>query len=774
MPQSPTQAIENNFTSGLKTEYTGLNFPPHAATDTDNCVYTLVGDVIRRFGFDYESNYTLNAIPSASKAMSTYKWNNAGGDGTTQIVVSQVGNILYLYRSSSATVASPLSAQKLVSTVDISTYLVAGSSKDPSIIECQYSDGNGYLFVYHPYIEPIYCTYTAGTITARIIALQVRDFSGIGESGVDDQNRPAAMSAEHNYNLQNQGWTSGNAWYSTSSNPSGYGLGPQTFTITPGLTITNGTRVKITVHGAEQAGPTSPGTMAGSVTNYTGSVLSVNIDSSSVYFYPGSYLTYVELAPTNIGFINTWLAAIGLYPSNADVWWYFKDSTNAFSPGTTFVNTTLSSGPAPKGHFILNPFNQLKSTISSVASLTDVTTQIRPKTGTWFQGRVWYAGADDTQSMTGDADTYSWTENIYFSQIVTSKNQLGKCFQVNDPTSSELFSLLPTDGGVIRIQGCGSVYKLFPIQNGLLVFAANGIWFITGSQGIGFTANDYTVTKISSIQSISSTSFVNVQGLPYFWNEEGVYTVAPAQQGLGLTVQSLTFDTIATFYESIPVKSKLYARGDYDPINYVLTWVYKSTLETDVTSRYNFDKCLNLNVYSKAFYPYTIAGAANVHGINYISNPATVSAPDPIFKYLVSSGNNITFSEERNRNYLDFISADSVGKDYASYFVTGYALAGQAIRRFQPLYVYMYSRTDEDPTAYTIQGIWNYASSGNSGRWTSTQESILHEDQYSKMAVRRHKIRGQGLSLQLKITSVSGYPFDIMGWNIPITANVNV
>jgi len=52
---------------------------------------------------------------------------------------------------------------------------------------------------------------------------------------------------------------------------------------------------------------------------------------------------------------------------------------------------------------------------------------------------------------------------------------VGNCYQVNDPTSDQLFDLLPTDGGVIVIQGCGSIYKLFPLQNALLVFAANGV-----------------------------------------------------------------------------------------------------------------------------------------------------------------------------------------------------------------------------------------------------------------------------------------------------------
>src|SRR3979490_2625261 len=123
MPNQPNLSVQNNFTAGLKTEFTGLNFPENAATDTQNCEFTLIGDVLRREGIDYETNYSLQTLTTrAGKAISTYKWNNVGGDGNTQIVVVQVGNILYFFQSSSATSANPLSSTRLASTVDISTF----------------------------------------------------------------------------------------------------------------------------------------------------------------------------------------------------------------------------------------------------------------------------------------------------------------------------------------------------------------------------------------------------------------------------------------------------------------------------------------------------------------------------------------------------------------------------------------------------------------------------------------------------------------------------
>jgi hypothetical protein len=282
----------------------------------------------------------------------------------------------------------------------------------------------------------------------------------------------------------------------------------------------------------------------GTVTSYVGTTLTTSLTAGTTIYGAVSAGTWT-IGQSEADKVTAFASDVGSYPSNADVWWAFKDETGVFDPATTADNVTLNSGPAPKGYYVLQAFNLLRGAVSGVTGLTDVTTSKRPKTGTFFQGRVWYAGVDAT----------GFTENIYFSQIIERTEQFGRCFQINDPTSETLFDLLPSDGGIVRIQGCGTVHKLFSIQNGLLVFAANGVWFITGNQGIGFTANDYTVTEISKVQSISSTSFINVQGMPYWWNEEGIYTIVPGQQGL--QVKSLTLQTIASEYDEIPLESKL-------------------------------------------------------------------------------------------------------------------------------------------------------------------------------------------------------------------------
>jgi hypothetical protein len=768
MTNQPVVSVENNFTKGFVTEFTGLNFPENAATDTDNCTYGLVGDVTRRGGFNFELNHVLASISHTDKAMSSYKWNNAGGDGLTQLLVEQVGSTLYFYRSSSATVASPLSTQILSSTIDLNSFGIIGRVFDPAL-ECQFSDGNGYLFIYHPSCDPIYCTYIGGTIAGNRITVQIRDFTGVNEFGVSVNTRPTSLTVQHNYNLINQGWVAGNPWSTSSTTSNVIGLGSKTFSVDSGLSVTLGVQVTIIgivpVGGGPPGGSPSGALMSGNVTAYAGTTMTINVTSGATGWF-GTTGSNWSIVPRDTAYISTWNTAIGNYPSNADVWWSFKNSSGAFAPATTLANTSLSSGPAPKGHIVLDAFNQQRDVLSGL-SVTDVITTSRPRTGTWFQGRVWYSGVDAQQAATGDAQFTTWTENIYFSQVITSPSQFGQCYQVNDPTSETLFNLLPTDGGVVTIQGCGSIYKLFPIQNGLLVFAANGVWFITGSQGIGFTANDYTIIPLSQVKSISGTSFVNVLGLPYFWNEEGIYAVQP-QQGGSLTVAIQTYRTIDTFYSDIPLSSKKYARGDYDPINYTIQWIYRDTEAVGITERYKFNKILNYLVNNQAFFPYTIGTVTNsINGINYITHPGGSNAPGPRFKYYCGTSASTSFAEENDfETYLDWAN-----ENYTSYFVTGYKLHGQAQRKIQLPYIYVFSRNDES-TSYKIQGLWDYANSRNSGRW-STLQIVENFNPKFGMLFRRHRIRGQGLVLQIKIQSVDGEPFDIMGWSTFETANTS-
>lgn len=204
MPRQLTQDVANNFSGGLITQATGLNFPPNACSDSLNCIHHELGFIQPRPGFDFEENYTTKTINRTSSAVTTYFWRNVTGDGTINLLVSQVGSALYFYLPSNIT---GFSAGALSTTVDLTTYMPSGAPS-PGLSECQFSTGLGYLFVTHPTLEPFYVAYdvTLQTVSSTQIHIQVRDTEGIVDDGLAVSERPASLDAEHNYNILNQGW----------------------------------------------------------------------------------------------------------------------------------------------------------------------------------------------------------------------------------------------------------------------------------------------------------------------------------------------------------------------------------------------------------------------------------------------------------------------------------------------------------------------------------------------------------------------------------------
>lgn len=790
-------SVENNFVGGLKTDFSGLNFPENACTETYNCVFNKPGTVYRRYGIDFESNATTTTIDRTGVAVTTYVWKNVAGDGNVNLLVVQIGGTLYFYDASIATSANPLSNRKIAATITLSTFTASGVSIP--LNECQFAEGNGYLFVVHPGLEPFYVAYdtAAQTFTSTAITVKIRDFTGIAEAGVIDTSRPTSLTDSHRYNLGNQGWMS--HYLGTSTTSIAVGTGSKVFTTQSTLGIVVGDRVR--VYSLATPGSLGPSTatgniMIGTVTAYSGTTLTVNVTSVNG---SGTLTDWrIVQEPDNLG---AWFVAFANYPSNCDVWWLYKNSSDVFAPGTKYLDKLPGNSPAAKGGYILSAFSEDRAVASGITGLATATTSgARPTTVAFFQGRVFYAGVQYV----------GYNAKIYYSQIIERPNQFGLCYQQNDPTSEDAFDLLPADGGVIQIQGAGTIIKMHAVQGALLVFATNGVWLITGSQALGFQATDYTVAAISGAIAASASSFVSVLGYPMFWATEGIYAVTPGQNGL--EVQSITNGQISSFFAGIPAGSKRFARGFYNPFEFTVQWIYRTTEAENITQTYEFDGILNLNTIIQAFYPWVVGdGNPTINGISVVSGSggstventvvdgSAVTVVDgsgatvvtfstgsntvtvPVFKYLSSYTNagsyKFTFAEHYDTSYLDW-DTNATGIDYSSYFLTGYKVHGDAQRKFQPNYVYLYSLNDE-PTSYRIQGVWSFANSGGSGQFTSQQrvtspETIDLDGVNYDIVYRRHKIRGHGVAVQLKILSNTGLPFKIVGWSIWETANASI
>lgn len=702
MTRQSAIVVENSFINGVVTEATGLNFPEKACTEAYDCIFDIDGSVYRRTGFDLESNYTTKTIDRSNKAIKTYLWPNVAGDGNVTVVVVQIGNTLYFYETDGTGIFSTGAQATTVTLTPVS------GAPTTDTVEAQFCDGNGYLLVTHPYIEPLRISYdtAAHTATATAITLKIRDFEGAVADPYAVDERPtstlAALNKSHYYNLLNQGWNATN--------------------------------------------------------------------------------------------LTAWDTAQTTMPSRADQMWRFTDSSDNFDASTASINRiNPGNTPSPRGHYILTLSNQDRNTASGLTTVTPTTTGFqRPSACAFFSGRVFYAGVNST----------GFNSNIYFTQIIENTDQYGAAYQVNDPTSQDLFDILPSDGGVLTIPEAGTIYKMFTIPGGLCIFAANGVWFLTGSTGLGFTATDYALLKVADIGTISDASFVNIAGYPAWWNSEGIYIMQPGQSVP--TVKSLTYDTFKTFYDGIPVTSKRYARGFFDKTDGHIRWLYRSDSTSELNETYEYDRVLNYNIRTNAFYPWTISDSSvKVHAIlssELVTKPVNVlnvidgssnnvidgsgnqviafsasGNDDQQFdKYLVSYPNagsyKFSFGERSNTAYKDWTSYDNLGVNYNSYLITGYKIRGDALRKFQSNWVEIYSRI-EDPVSYRFQGIWDFANTGSgTGRWSANQ-LINHTDESYNNNFKRIKVRGHGKALQFRVSSVTDNPFDIIGWSSLQTIN---
>jgi len=488
--------------------------------------------------------------------------------------------------------------------------------------------------------------------------------------------------------------------------------------------------------------------------------------------------------------LTTWDTAFTTMPSNVDVPWTFKNSSDAFDPATTINHVYRGNTTAPKGHYILNVSTGDRDTASGLSGTTATASgTARPSTTCFAQGRVWYSGIKFK----------GFESNLYFSQIIERDSQVGSCYQANDPTSEDLFDLAPNDGGVIKLPEAGNIYKLWSLGSSVLVFAYRGIWLIAGNNGQGFTADDYAVTKISSYRVTSSSSFVDVNGMPVWWTQDGIFSfegsVSQPQ------VVSLTYSTIQSWYDEIPNSNKSFARGVFNPLDFTVVWVYRNAESGSLQESYEFDSALVFNTQTKAFYPWSfgesttkIHGVVNVDGsggttvevtvvnasavtvvdgssATVITNQLTQSNVVPRMKFLISTPSgatwNFTFAELKDETYVDWRTYSSVA--YDSYFITGYKTHGDAMRKFQTNYVNIFNNGEG---ACTLQGLWDYSTSGNTGRFSSVQNCTFDGVDYSNQHVRR-KIRGHGLTCQYKVMSVTGEPFHLIGWSTLESANAS-
>lgn len=536
-------------------------------------------------------------------------------------------------------------------------------------------------------------------------------------------------------------------------------------------------------------------------------------------------------------YITSTFSTNGYYPSNSDIWYLsrYSDPTvyyyNDYNPSALARNNNFSAR-APRGAAIIDAFyrGNGRQAFSGVTGLpSDIETGAF-STATSYAGRIFYSGVA-SRVTNGDANSPNYSGYVFFSQVVTSDDYIGKCFQVNDPSAEEISDVVASDGGTIHIPEATKIVKLFPSKGSVLVFAENGIWEIFGGSD-GFTATSYQVSKVSSTGVLSKDSVVEVNGTFLCWTNAGIYLVNEDQVDGRYKAENITLNTIQTLYNDISDIAKENVRAYYNEKENKVRWLYNDTAtygQGNYLNSYNRELILDLTL--GAFYTHTfeqlatnspkIAGYISFPGVTvasadtpiYAGNDAVlVTSTDAVvvedsvaegrssqFGYLTLSGTSFTISKLSNTSFVDWFAANGVGVPFSSYLVTGYEIIGDASKKKQAPYLVCYfERTEngftyvdgsleaDNPSSCIVQAQWNWANSAASGKWGSQNQAYRLPRAYfptgdtdnfvsgDRIVVTKNKLRGSGKALSIKFTSEDNKDLRLLGWSVSYTANQKI
>ena len=503
--------------------------------------------------------------------------------------------------------------------------------------------------------------------------------------------------------------------------------------------------------------------------------------------------------------VDSYFSKKNNYPSNTQIWYVGKNSSDDFDPNL-LVKTEFGNTPAPKGHYIVDAFDIDRSSVSGIEGIAKQTDISRPSSVAFYSGRVFYAGLRSTSA------SFNNNGKIYFSKILEVDGDEGKCYQEADPTSENYSDLIDTDGGVIVIPEVDVIKKLVAIQGSLLVFAGNGVWEINGA-GSNFSATNYAVRKVTEVGAISSDVIVQAEGNVMYWADSGIYVLSRDVNYVdGLYIsQSVSLTTIQSLYDNIPSESKTKAKLIYDNHNKVIRGLYSD-------DGFGYTKELVFDLALQAFYKNEIASSDTYKIIGAFSLPisvgnvitynvtttsgdnVTTSTGDqitvntvvnsgivPKVKYVViTTSKQLTFAEYKNSSFLDWGT-----KNYSSYLITGYEIAGDTMRSKQINYLVCHFKRTESgftdvsgslqyltPSSCLLQAWWDFADSLDGGlvgqqfqayRLTRPYLPSGSGDSFKygqSVITTKNKLRGRGKALSLKFESEEGKDMHILGWAI--------
>lgn len=511
------------------------------------------------------------------------------------------------------------------------------------------------------------------------------------------------------------------------------------------------------------------------------------------------------------GPLFTYITTEGFWPANNQIWFVAKTAAGAFDPNL-MDDIAFGNTPAPKGHYILDAFDRNPDAVSKVPGIAPfrLTTAARPSCVCSYAGRIFYAGIGEL----------GYQDRVYFSMVVRDYLDLNRCYQEQDPTAEDFNQLVATDGGEIKVSGCGAILALVPIQNGILVMADNGVWSIHGGDA-PFTAINYSVDKVHSSGLVSATGVVDVDGAVLFAARDGVYALT--KELGGFKAVSVTDTNIKSFYQDISPVAKSKILAVYSKDDRRVYFLYGNATASDQT----LSNVLAFDMQLGAWFPLQIAsptgGPAVISAfdkrnfsdvtiqdvVTVSSVPVTVGGVEVYVSSaysgvsgaglkLVTAINayRMTFSELNSHTLKDWYTFDSIGTDYSAYAEVGPITLGELLRDKQATYITTYlSRTEDGYVAVSggvdlanksscmISAKWGWSDSTASGRWTTPQQAYKLQNVYIPSSVSdpfdygysvvksKTLLRGNGRAVTVRFEAEAGKDMQLLGWAVPIQVN---
>lgn len=383
----------------------------------------------------------------------------------------------------------------------------------------------------------------------------------------------------------------------------------------------------------------------------------------------------------------------------------------------------------------------------------------KPSVSTSGFGRVFFGGGS----------------TLYYSPVLDQIEDLGRCYQINDPTSDETPDLLDTDGGAIKLQDVGEIIDIVVYRIGILVFTNRGVWYVYNGES-GFRSTGYQVSKISEEVLLNQSGYVEAQGVMFFATPTDINVIVPNEFD-NLSVESLTDNSVLTFYKELVAADVILPV--YDRANSQI-W-------------FNCSNCsLVRDLRTGAWYPQEFAGSRNLGGALYRDNETLfVNYDSPNLNTL-----NYNFATNTNILFQDF------GEDNEAYLVSGYETLGKfSHKKASTIGSFFFKKTETEvtgfddetfdlifdlPSSCTLQLRWDFDSSDAYNKWVTVTGNLYQPmkrgfvppdpddlpwsfDTGEQIISKKTKLRGNGKAVQLRFDAEPGKDLQLLGYSLEYT-----